>query len=211
MKLSVTLSPDLVELMRREVLAGEKATTRAIGQAGVALKMAWRGQITRAGLGTRLANSIRSATYPKSGESLRAASLVWSKAPVVVGAHDEGVTIRSQNGFYLAIPTEAAGRAAGGRRMTPGEWEQRRGLRLRFVYRSNAPSLLVADAARLNTKGLAVASRSKTGRNQVTAPIFILVPQVRLRKRLDLARDAEKAISSVPAAIVDNWVEGRFG
>jgi hypothetical protein len=54
-----------------------------------------------------------------------------------------------------------------------------------------------------------VASRSKTGRG-VTAPIFLLVPQVKLPKRLDLARDAERAHDSVPGLIVANWVEGEF-
>ena len=61
---------------------------------------------------------------------------------------------------------------------------------------------------RLNTKGRAVASRSKTGRGVVTAPIFLLVPQVKLPKRLDLARDAERAHDAVPGLIVANWVEG---
>ena len=46
----------------------------------------------------------------------------------------------------------------------------------------------VADGARINTRGLAAVSRSKTGRGQVTAPIFLLVPQVKLPKRLDLDR-----------------------
>ena len=95
--------------------------------------------------------------------------------------------------------------------MTPGEWERRRGLRLRFVYRRRGPSLLVADKARINKRGQAVASRSKTGRGQVTAPIFLLVPQVKLPKRLDLARDAERAHDAVPSLIVSNWVEGRTG
>jgi len=54
-----------------------------------------------------------------------------------------------------------------------------------------------------------VLSKSKTGRNQVTAPIFILVPQVRLRKRLDLERDTDRAISAIPSAIVAQWVEDR--
>jgi hypothetical protein len=55
-----------------------------------------------------------------------------------------------------------------------------------------------------------VASRSKTGRNQVTAPIFLLVPQVKLPKRLDLDRDADRALDDVPGLIVSNWVEGRI-
>jgi hypothetical protein len=91
--------------------------------------------------------------------------------------------------------------------MTPGEWERRRGLRLRFVYRRRGPSLLVADG-RLNSRGLGVGSRSQTGRGQATVPIFLLVPQVKLAKRLDLARDAERALAAVPGLIVANWVEG---
>jgi hypothetical protein len=77
-------------------------------------------------------------------------------------------------------------------------------LRLRFVYRRRGPSLLVAEG-RLNSKGRAVASRSKTGRGLTTVPIFFLVPQVRLRKRLDLSRDAERAIDGVPGRIVAGW------
>jgi len=53
-------------------------------------------------------------------------------------------------------------------------------------------------------------SRSKTGRGKVTAPIFLLVPQVKLPKRLDLARDADRAFDSVPGLIVANWVDGRI-
>ncbi len=210
MKLKLDIDPDIVAMMAAEVAAGERAVTAAMREAGTGLKTAWRTQITGAGLGRRLANSIRNQTFPRSGESLDAAALVWSKAPVIVGAHDSGPLIRSKDGFYLAIPTEAAGSGLRGRRITPGEWERRRGLRLRFVYRRQGPSLLVADRARINTRGQAVASRSKTGRNQVTAPIFLLVPQVKLPKRLDLNRDAEQALDSVPALIVANWVEGRL-
>lgn len=53
-------------------------------------------------------------------------------------------------------------------------------------------------------------SRSKTGRSKLTAPIFLLVPQVKLPKRLDLARDAARAHEAVPGLIVANWVEVRL-
>lgn len=208
MNLKIDITPDIVAMMREEVLAGERAVSAAMRQAGTNLKSAWRAQITGAGLGMRLANSIRAANFPKSGESLNAAALVWSNAPVIVGAHDAGPLIRSKNGFWLAIPTPAAGKSTRGGKISPGEWERRTGLRLRFIYRRRGPSLLVAEG-RLNTKGRAVASRSKTGRGVVTAPIFLLVPQVKLPKRLDLARDAERAVDSVPGSIVANWVEAR--
>ena len=208
MRLKLDIDPDLVAMMQAEIKAGEKAVTGAMREAGTGLKTAWRDQITGAGLGRRLANSIRNATYPKAGDSLNATALVWSKAPVIVGAHDTGPLIRSRDGFWLAIPLPAAGKGRRGGRITPGEWERRRGLRLRFVYRRQGPSLLVAEG-RLNTKGRAVASRSKTGRGLVTAPIFLLVPQVKLPKRLDLARDADRALDGVPGLIVAHWVDQR--
>lgn len=210
MKLKLDVTPDLVVLMRQEVEAGQKAVSTTMAAAGTSLKSAWRLQITGAGLGQRLANSIRSQTYPKGRNSLDAAALVWSNAPVIIGAHESGPLIRSANGFWLAIPLPAAGKALGGKRMTPALWEKKTGMRLRFVYRKRGPSLLVADAVRLNTKGQAAVSKSKTGRGQVTAPIFILVRQVKLPKRLDLARDAERAQAAIPGSIVRNWVEDHL-
>tara|TARA_R110002096_G_scaffold430156_1_gene643675 strand:- start:2426 stop:3052 length:627 start_codon:yes stop_codon:yes gene_type:complete len=208
MKLSVEFSPDLVALLEQEIRAGERAVTAAMKSAGAALKQDWREQITRAGLGHRLPRTIRNRTYPTRGDSINATALVWSNAPEILNAHDRGALIRSKSGFWLAIPTEAAGKGRGGARLSPGEWERRRGMRLRFIYRRDGPSLLVADG-RLNTRGLGVASRSKTGRGRATVPIFLLVPQVKLRKRLDLARDAERVARAVPQLIVEKWVEGR--
>ena len=208
MKLDLSVTGDIVTAMRAEILAGEKAVTAAMRAAGVNLKSDWRAQITRARLGQRLANTIRSKTYPAAGESLEAAALIWSNAPQIIGAHDTGPLIRSKDGFWLAIPTPAAGKGTRGKALTPGEWERRRGLRLRFVYRRGGPSLLVADG-RLNSRGLGVASRSKTGRGQSTVPIFLLVPQVKLAKRLSLARDAERAQAAIPGLIVANWLDAR--
>ena len=200
---------DIDAMMAAEIAAGEKAVTKAVGEAGSSLKMAWRGQITGAGLGARLSRTIRSELYPKGQPSLNAAALVWSKAPVIVGAHDEGALIRSRNGFWLAIPTAAAGKSTSGGRISPGEWERRRGLRLRFIYRRSGPSLLVAEG-RLNTRGLGVASRSKSGRGLATVPIFLLVRQVKLMKRLNLDLAAKAAQDGIPGAIVANWVAGRI-
>ncbi len=209
MKLKIDFEPDLVAMLREEISAGERAVKAAMAEAGGDLKQAWRRQITGAGLGHRLPRTIRNRTYPQHTDSLDAAAFVWSNAPEIVSAHDRGVLIRSKAGFWLAIPLPAAGKGRGGARLTPGEWERRRGMRLRFAYRRRGPSLLVADG-RLNTKGLGVASRSKTGRGRATVPIFLLVPQVRLRKRLDLDRDAERALDSVPGLIAANWLETRL-
>jgi len=208
MKLKLDFDPDLVGMLKEEIKAGEHAVTEAMKSAGADLKQAWREQITRAGLDHRLPRSIRNRTYPKGKDSIDAAAFVWSNAPEILLAHDKGVLIRSKSGFYLAIPTEVAGKGRGGSRLTPGEWEQQRGMRLRFIYRRSGPSLLVAEKARINTRGTAVASRSKTGRGQVSTPIFILVPQVKLPKRLDLARDADRVAGMVPGLVVEKWGVG---
>lgn len=205
MKLSASIT-DLAELMQGEIAAGEKAVTAAVKHAGIGLRDNWRGQIIRAGLGQRVARTIRSETYPKGRDSLNAAAMVWSRAPVILEAHNTGPLIRSADGFWLAIPTEAAGKSLRGGRITPGEWERRTGLRLRFVYRRSGPSLLIAEA-RLSKRGRAVRSRSKTGRGLTSVPIFLLVPQVRLRKRLDLERPAKTALAALPAAIARRWSE----
>ena len=192
MRLTIDIRPDLAALMADEIAAGERAVTTAVSQAGTGLKLSWRGQIAGAGLGERLANSIRSEVFPKAGASLNAAVVVWSKAPVIIGAHDAGPLIRARNGLWLAIPTLAAGKALGGRRITPAEWERKTGLRLRFVCRRGGASLLVAPVA--------------AGRQ--ASPIFLLVPQVKLPKRLDLARDAERAHEAMGGLIAAEWKDG---
>ncbi|MFO1141199.1 MAG: DUF6441 family protein [Amaricoccus sp.] len=189
MRLSIDIRPDLASLMAEEIATGERAVTAAVREAGTGLKLGWRGQIASAGLGARLANSIRAEVFPKTGASLNAAAVVWSKAPVIIGAHDAGPLIRARNGLWLAIPTPAAGKALGGRRITPAAWERSTGLRLRLVLRRTGPSLLVAPGQR----------------RAPMVPMFLLVPQVKLPKRLDLAREAERAHEDLPRLILANW------
>lgn len=204
MQFKLDVQPDLAAMMKAEIEVGERAVTAAMGQAGLGLKAAWRSQITGAGLGQRLANTIRNQTYPKAGVSLNAAALVWSQAPVIIGAHEKGALIRGRNGLWLAIPLPAAGKAARGARITPAQWEKKTGLRLRLVPRRIGPSLLVVEA-RVSARGLAKVSKSKTGRGLATVPVFILVPQVKLPKRLDLMKDAEAVLQDLPEKIATNW------
>jgi hypothetical protein len=60
MKFTLHIDPDIVAMMAEEIAAGQRAVTSAMREAGTGLKAAWRGQIVSAGLGPRLANSIRS-------------------------------------------------------------------------------------------------------------------------------------------------------
>lgn len=168
----------------------ERAVTSGVRAASDGLKTELRGQIKGAGFGTRLANTWRGEVYPKGQTSIGAAGYIWSKAPGIVRLYAEGGIIRSRHGLYLAILLPAAGRFGDNRRkITPGSWERIHGLRLRFVYRRGRPSLLVADNARLTKRGRATANIGRrkgsaftrlSGRT--TVPVFVLVPQMTLRK-----------------------------
>lgn len=210
MRIRAEVVGDLDAWIAAELAAAEKAVTAGVRAAAAGLKDRWRRQITGAGLGPRLARTIRQRDFPAREPSLRAASLVYSRAGTIVHAFDVGVTIRSKHGFFLAIPTAAAGvRGLGGKRITPSGWERRTGMRLRFVYRRRGPSLLVADDARLSRAGLARAKRGRRQRDGMltgaqSVPIFLLVPQVSLRKRLDLDRDARSSEAHLPALVAKN-------
>ena len=212
MKLMAALTGNLDQMLADEVRIAEQAVTHSIREATDGLKTELRSQITSAGLGQRLANTWRGDVYPKGQMSIKAAGLVYSRAPVIVGAHDQGATIRSKDGFWLAIPLPAAGKGPRGKRMTPGLWEKLRGQRLRFIYRRGKPSLLVADNFRAKTGkrgGFAAASASaqKSGRGLTTVPIFLLVPQAQLRKKFDIASAAQRWQDRLMVLVTQSWPE----
>jgi hypothetical protein len=204
----VTVIGDLQKELVAETKGAERAVTAAIRLAGAGVKAGWRGQIASAGLGERLGRTIRDQYFPKRGTSISAAAIVYSRASHIVSAHDDGVTIRSKDGFWLAIPTEAAGKSARGGRITPGEWERRNGRRLRFVYRSGRPGLLI-DTGEVLPRARVMKrdgySRDARGFRNRSVIVFILVPQVMLRKRLNLAAVAREWQDKLPALVIQNW------
>jgi Family of unknown function (DUF6441) len=92
--------------MQAELRAIERAVATGTREAGRGLRTELSRQVVSAGLGQRLANSWRDRHYPN--QKLDAASLVYTKAPQIIRAFDEGGVIRSRR--FLAIPTENAPR-----------------------------------------------------------------------------------------------------
>jgi len=208
MNLGATIVGSLMADMKAEAKRIERGVAAGVKEAGAGLKGDLRKQVVAAGLGPRLARTWRSRAYPNKGHD--AATLVWSKAPQIIRTFDEGAVIRSKSGLWLAIPTPAAPkRGIGGQRINPGNFPEHRFGPLRFVYRRGRPSLLVVDGVRINKSGR-VGRRAKggaftkTGRMKqgiATVVMFIMVPQVRLKKRLDVVREAKRWERRVPELI----------
>ena len=134
MKLTATIIRSVEADMRAELRDVERAVASGTREAGRGLKAELRRQVASAGLGQRLANSWRDKHYPN--QKLDAASLVYTKAPQIIRAFDEGAVIRSKRGRFLAIPTENAPRkGTDGKRISPSTFPEHRFGPLRFVPR----------------------------------------------------------------------------
>jgi hypothetical protein len=209
MKLAAAIARSLQADMQAELRDLERAVAAGTRSAGQSLKTEIRRQVSSAGLGPRLANSWRDKHYPN--QKLDAASLVYTKAPQIIRAFDEGAVIRSRRGRFLAIPTENAPRkGTDGRRISPRTFPEHRFGPLRFVPRPSGLSLLVVDGLQASLgrktgelRGFRRATdrARRSGQGLTTVVMFLLVPQVKLRKRLDVARAAERWSAQLPTLI----------
>lgn len=211
MKYRFDWSPDIDAVMEAELRQGKLAVTKAMQTATNRLKLRWRDQVKAAGLGKRLAFTIQGEAFPGRSASLNAAGMVWSKAPHIISAYEHGATIRGTGGNWLAIPTPQAGVGRRGTKITPDRWEQQHGQYLRYVATRTGKHLLVADDARTTKrKGVARPKRGRRRKDGIltgaqTVVIFVLVPQVKLKKRLDLAGAVSEVSATVPGLINGYW------
>lgn len=211
--------------VKEEMAKGVTEDTRAVGEG---LKEDWRNQIEAAfDNPAKLANTVRVRHYPSGGKtSLEPAALVWTKAPKLIDAYDRGVTIRAKGKKWLAIPTDAAGKRVarnggpmrgGGRweKVTPAGFERASGLKLQFVLdrasRGKTALLVVNQAQRSGRQGLARPYRVRGRGSKLYGPtgrsivVFVLVAQVRVKKRLDLDALVSAAESRHAALSLRRW------
>lgn len=172
-----------------------------------------RDTVKEVGLGERLANAVRGEVFPKTGLARNPAGWIYvsQSAIEIFTAFESGALIRSKDGGDLAIPipgSPADSQHMGKQR--PGETRIQtflnRGIKLSFVPgRNGKPNMLVAENVRVR----AVRSkRGPAGRERVTSakelksggyaagaatvPLFWLVPQAKMPKRLDWSREFER-------------------
>lgn len=201
-----------VELMSQTEADIGVAMTSAMRAGTTALVEDWRATVEAARLGTRLANTVRGRTFPDGRTSLDPTSWAWTKAPKIIDAYATGVTIVPGKGRFLAIPTLDVPRQRQGDPLTPTEVEARFNRRLQFISPRDkgfhTPSIRSNGVAFLVLKDLVVRkatgrwrnaserelARGRSGQKALSAVImFILVPQVRVAKRLDLEAVAARA------------------
>ncbi len=234
MRLGASIVGDLRKVLADEVRAGERAAMSAIRAETEQVKAELRRQVTTAFSGNArgIANAWRSMIFPRSGQSLRPAGLVFTKVPNVIDAFERGALIRTKGGGkFLAIPTgfNAArgrrGRGEKGMRVTPaqmvasgqaflrpfksgrgfvwclplrqGEQTGRRRRRTRLVAGG------VTEVGTANRKGREAWARGLLEQGMV--PMFLLLPQVKLAKRLDVRGAAERGLRRLPARFVAAW------
>lgn len=212
LRLTAALQGSLTRIVTQEIKSAEHAVSLSVHAATDGLKQELRDQVTSAGLGQRLAKTWRGKVFPK-GESINAAGFVFSKAPEVIGSYAHGAVIRAHKSAYLAIPLPAAGKLAGRKKLTPETWEQFHGQKLIFVPRRKGLALLVAEnmRARKGKRGGftgASATAIRTGRGLTTVPMFVLIPQVTIKKRFDIESVGKKWNDRLPSLVIENWQEG---
>jgi hypothetical protein len=191
------------------------ATTGGVGAATTGLKTDLRKAIADGGLGGRLANAVQSATYPKGGKpSLNAAGFVYVKGRRVkdyLDAYAEGAVITAKNGSkYLAIPTDNAKGLIGGSgrsaAVSAGGWRYRTGVPTTVIPTGDpaAPFVIVANLRRGRGKRggyrAPTASALKRGDTERVV-LFVLVPLVRVPKRISTEGLAQRWADRVPDLI----------
>jgi Family of unknown function (DUF6441) len=190
MMLTAAITGNLHKWIVDQRAAAEKAVTEGIREITTQIKNDLRAQVVSAGLGNRLAKTWQAKVYPRVQKSISAAGVVKSKASSIIRAFNDGALIKSSKGLFLAIPTDSAPkRGTGNKRISPSTFPESRG-KLRFIYVNSRMSVLVAD--------------SKTKHKPATV-MFILVPQVQLKKRLDYISVVDKLVPQLPQTILANW------
>jgi hypothetical protein len=223
MRLEVAVSGRLDEAMLGKARILQQAVNRAV----VRQTNETRGRL-RAMVAGRLGGKAANTVYGQAGPDRRignegqvvgvVSSRWWRKANGrrvnVLDGFETGLTIRPTQGRFLAIPLPAAGKSRRGGRITPQEWEERNNQDLILLQRPGKRALLMGRVSRLDRSGVGRTSirRLKSGAvrtgKRLLLPMFVLVPQTRLPKRLDAASVRREADQRLAEKIV---VEATVG
>lgn len=217
--------PDLAQAFKGTEEEIATALTETMGEVKAGLVADLGDDVVEAQLGRRLARTWAGRVYPASGSSLEPSVYVWSKAPNIIDAYARGATIYPTAGRkFLAIPTQDVPRKRQGNALTPAEVEARFGRRLQFISPADkgfwTPSIRKNGVGYLVLKGLTIRKASGRWRNASARELdkgrrgekaisqvimFILVPSVTVKRRLDLQATADRWAGRVQGVLNTKW------
>lgn len=186
---------------RGMIAALEKAHTRAMAEVVAGARDEFRDEVLAAGLGHKLANAIRSVSYPVGVKaSMSPAGVVFAtpgkagsrSAATVLAQYNRGSPITPALGEALAVPSASVPMAARGkRRMSPVEVEAAFNQELyprRLKSGHIGLFLNVAKSRNGRAYRPATARRAAQGRVAVPVLMFTLARRIPGQKRLEFDR-----------------------
>ena len=187
--------------------------TRAARATETDMKTEARGQIERAGLGRRLANTWRGKVYPERADSLNPSAYLWSNAPAIIDSFSSGRSITTRNGSqWLMVPTPAVPARA---RREARTRKQSLALRVEQMFNQDLIFLRFGGKLGAYVKGVAgrragtfrpaTARRVRQGREPELIKMFSVVRSVNRAAVLNLERIAQVGQAAFPGHLQDNW------
>jgi hypothetical protein len=212
LQVKLALQGNLKDFAFKTQLAAAQGVTNAATRMATRVKLALREDVRRAGLGDRIANTWQANIYPTNKPSLHAAALVYSKAPEIITAFTDDITIHANNGVYLAIPTENVPHI-GNRRMKVRDVELRFGQKLILIRSKHSQNLLgfVDVVPAKSGHGFRKRTEGRSSRATKRILMFVFVRQVRLAKRLTSVTDVADRFSGEWEALIGEEVAKQIG
>jgi hypothetical protein len=221
-RLKAAITGDLREVVGKEMAAAGKAIRAGLREAGNGMKKDYNAEMRRAGLG-KLARVWRVRVYRGKRGPMDAFGIVYpnggERTREAIWAYEHGATIRAKNAKYLLIPTSfnrQRGRRGGKVIYTPDQ------LKDSFVQQSKDGTLMLfarVQRAQMKQKGIvrnrAFVNSHMLGGGRVkrseeilrygSVPMFVLVPQVQVQKRLRLSSITARWQRRAPELILKHW------
>lgn len=208
----LALRGDLERWRDRNNTATLVALKDSVRDEALALQSELRAEVRDAGLGEGVANAWRLEVFP-SGNKLawEPSAFLHSKAATIVDSFTRGGTIGPKNGQGLAVPIP--GSPASTLRLRPGQHivqiaEARWGKMVPVMTKKGTLMLVaqlrVTQSGRISKRGfrkLKSGARTQQESN-LSVPMFWIVKQVRLEKKLDWQVRAQQAESGFASGVM---------
>jgi hypothetical protein len=208
MDFRLEISGDLKKILDQEADRLARSFYEIVEEEGEALKEDLRSQIRAVGFDKSLEKSWQMKMYPRGRrKSISPAAFIYSKTPDIHFGFDQGAFIRpTGGGRYLAIPTNfnrLGGRRAGKPRISPQEMMRYRGMAFTrpgpggvlywFLKVTQASDVGARRSLRLYAGGdieVGTGKHKRAWKQKIVTygavPMFVLVPQVKLPKVLNI-------------------------